>query len=331
MAVHGAPEDRTEVILLIYARYPINGLNGEMSSKNIRKLCHSIYAAIRNSYKTPSAFSIAKRVIKSQEGTIQGDPIAMLLYGVATLPLIDIIEDHDFTHKLYADEGNVAGSLELLRIVLDKLYEHGSPFVYIAVHGAPGDRTEVILLIYARYPINSLNREMSFKNIRKLCHSIYAALRNSYKTPSAFSIDKRVIKSQEGTTQGDPLAMLLYGVATLPLIAILEDHDFLHKWYADESNVAGSLELLRIVLDKLYELGGPFVYMAVHGAPEDRTEVILLMIYARYPFNSLNREMSLKNIRKLCHSIYAAIRNSYKTPSAFSIDKRVIKSQEGTT
>ena len=104
MAVHGAPEDRTEVILLIYARYPINGLNGEMSSKNIRKLCHSIYAAIRNSYKTPSAFYIDKKVIKSQEGTTQGDPLAMLLYGVATLPLIDKLEDHDFPHKWYADE-----------------------------------------------------------------------------------------------------------------------------------------------------------------------------------------------------------------------------------
>ena len=129
MAVHGAPEYCTEGILLIYARYPINSLNREMSSKNIRKLCHSIYAGIRNSYKTPSAFSIDKRVIMSQEGTIQCNPIAMLLYGVATLPLIDVLEDHDFTHIWCADEGNVAGSLELLRVVLDKLYEHGGPFV----------------------------------------------------------------------------------------------------------------------------------------------------------------------------------------------------------
>ena len=140
--------------------------------------------------------------------------------------------------------------------------------------------------------------------------------------PSAFSIDKRVIKSQEGTTQGDPLAMLLYGVATLPLIDILEYQNFPHKWYADEGNVADSLELLRIVLDKLYEHGGLFVYMAVHGAPEDRTEGILL-IYARYPINSLNRDMSSKNIRMLCHSIYAAIRNSYMTHQPFPMIKEL--------
>ena len=197
----------------------------------------------------------------------------MLLYGVATLPLIDILEDHDFTHKGYADEVNVADSLELLRIVLDKLYEHGGLFVYMAVHGAPENCTEGILLIYARYPINSLNREMSSKNIRKLCHSIFAAIRNSYKTTSAFSVDKRVIKSQEGTILGDPIAMLLYAVATLPLIDIFEDHHFTHKWYAVEGNVNGSLELLRIVLDKLYEHGGPFVYMTIRGFSIDKTVI----------------------------------------------------------
>ena len=34
------------------------------------------------------------------------------------------------THKWYADDGNVTGSLESLQIVLDKLYEHGGAFGY---------------------------------------------------------------------------------------------------------------------------------------------------------------------------------------------------------
>ena len=54
----------------------------------------------------------------------------MVLYGVATLPLIDIFEDQNLIHKWYADDGNVSGSLESLRIVLDKLYEHGVAFGY---------------------------------------------------------------------------------------------------------------------------------------------------------------------------------------------------------
>ena len=35
------------------------------------------------------------------------------------------------------------------------------------------------------------------------------------------------------------------------------------QWYADDGNVAGSLESLRIVLDKLYEHGGAFGYNVI--------------------------------------------------------------------
>ena len=122
------------------------------------------------------------------------------------------------------------------------------------------DRTEGILLIDARNAFNSLNRDLALKHIRKLCHSIYTAIRNSYKTPSVLFIDKRVMMSQEGTTQSDPIAMSMYGVATLPLIDMLEDQILTYKWYADDSNVTGSLESLRKVLDKLYEHGLAFGY-----------------------------------------------------------------------
>ena len=54
----------------------------------------------------------------------------MAMYGVTTLPLIDMLEDQNLTHKWYTDDSNVAGSLESLRIVLDKLYEHGGAFGY---------------------------------------------------------------------------------------------------------------------------------------------------------------------------------------------------------
>ena len=57
--------------------------------------------------------------MKLQEGTKQCDPIAMAMYGVATPPLIDMLEDQNLTQNRYAEDGIVAGSLESLRIVLD--------------------------------------------------------------------------------------------------------------------------------------------------------------------------------------------------------------------
>ena len=73
---------------------------------------------------------------------------------------------------------------------------------------------------------------------------------NSYRCPTELFMDGDVILSQEGTTQGDPLAMAMYGLATIPLIRRL---DGLCKqvWYADDSMAAGKLAQLREWWDKL--------------------------------------------------------------------------------
>ena len=57
----------------------------------------------------------------------------MAMYGAATLPLIDMLEDQNLTYRWYADDGNVAGSLESLRIVLDMHYEHVGAIGYTVI------------------------------------------------------------------------------------------------------------------------------------------------------------------------------------------------------
>ena len=48
--------------------------------------------------------------------------------------------------------------------------------------------------------------------------------------------------SQEGTTQGNTLAMSLYGIAIIALTELLDDCFTVQKWYADNGNAFGCLD-----------------------------------------------------------------------------------------
>ena len=64
-----------------------------------------------------------------------------------------------------------------------------------------------------------------------------------------------VLKCQEGTTQGDPLAMPMYAMATIPLIK-RPSKSVLHAvWYADDTSASGSIRNLRTWWDELVALG----------------------------------------------------------------------------
>ena len=53
---------------------------------------------------------------------------------------------------------------------------------------------------------NTLNRQTALHNIQILCPSIATAPINTYRAPSELYVEGDVLLSQEGTTQGDPLA-----------------------------------------------------------------------------------------------------------------------------
>ena len=82
---------------------------------------------------------------------------------------------------------------------------------------------EALLLVDASNAFNSLNRKTALINIQRLCLSIAIVLINTYRAPTELFVDGDVILSQEGTTQGDPLAMIMYALATIPLIWRLKD------------------------------------------------------------------------------------------------------------
>ena len=52
------------------------------------------------------------------------------MYGIAIVPLIDLIKKTNITQKWYADDGNVTGSLNDLEAVHEQLKKHGPAFGY---------------------------------------------------------------------------------------------------------------------------------------------------------------------------------------------------------
>ncbi len=105
---------------------------------------------------------------------------------------------------------------------------------------------EAVLLVDATNAFNSLNRNVALANIKHTCPILATVLSNIYDQPTELFCDGHTLWSQEGTTQGDPLAMPLYALATLPLIKRLPCPDTLHQvWYADDATATGTLQDLR--------------------------------------------------------------------------------------
>ena len=106
--------------------------------------------------------------------------------------------------------------------------------------------TEAILLVDASNVFNSLNRKATLLNIKHTCPTLATVLINIYRNSSELVIDKLSLSSEEGTTQGDPLAMPMYALAVVPLICQLKVKvpDASHVWYADNAAAAGKLRAL---------------------------------------------------------------------------------------
>ena len=103
--------------------------------------------------------------------------------------------------------------------------------------------TAAILLVDASNAFNSLNRKGSLLNIRQLCPAISTVLINTYRDSTDLFLGGDTILSEEGTTQGDPLATPFYALATRPLIdgLRLSNNSIRQTWYVDDATAAGSI------------------------------------------------------------------------------------------
>ena len=81
------------------------------------------------------------------------------------------------------------------------------------------EETEAVMLIDASNAFNSINRKAFLHNVKVICPSIATFTNNCYSSPARlFVVGGTEIQSAEGTTQGDPMAGLVYAIAIIPLI-----------------------------------------------------------------------------------------------------------------
>ncbi len=135
--------------------------------------------------------------------------------------------------------------------------------VEAAIHSAREcflkEESEAVLLVDASNAFNSLNRNVALNNIKFTCPELSKVLHNTYRAPSDLYIDGEAILSQEGTTQGDPLAMPMYALATIPLINQLPQ-TVTQVWYADDACAIGSLTDLHAWWKELSTQGQKYGY-----------------------------------------------------------------------
>ena len=126
------------------------------------------------------------------------------------------------------------------------------------------DNSQGVLLIDASNAFNSLNRQVALHNIQILCPRASIIIINTYRAPSRlFIAGGGEVLSQEGTTQGDPLAMPFYAISTSLIIQTLRNvfKDVKQVCLADDASAAGSLKSLVCFLNSLTAEGAKYGYV----------------------------------------------------------------------
>ena len=125
------------------------------------------------------------------------------------------------------------------------------------------DTTDAVILVDASNAFNNLNRQAALHNIQYICSPLALTLINTYRNPSRMFVSGgQEIKSSEGTTQGDPLAMQFYALGTNPLLKSLQLKvpEVSQVWLADDATGAGKLPKLREWWDLVIKDGSNLGY-----------------------------------------------------------------------
>ncbi|CAM1325038.1 Uncharacterised protein r2_g3392 [Pycnogonum litorale] len=168
------------------------------------------------------------------------------------------------------------------------------------------NETEAVVLVDASNAFNSVNRMETLHNISIICPYIHIYVKNCYMAPARlFIIGGKEIHSQEGITQGDPMAMAIYALGLSPLISMLTAHSGDHSnsipkvvAYADDLTAAGKFPDLRTWWDILSIEGPKYGY---YHHPENSWLIVNSRdeMIARYSFAGSNVMITITGQRHL--------------------------------
>ena len=124
--------DETDATLLADTSNAFNSLNRVAALNNIRVLCPLSATYVTNTYRVPARlFVVGGSELKSTEGTMQGDPLAMSVYAISLQLLILLLHNCTTAKQCwFADDATVAGSLEEVKQWWVALVEAGLPLRY---------------------------------------------------------------------------------------------------------------------------------------------------------------------------------------------------------
>ena len=175
------------------------------------------------------------------------------------------------------------------------------------------EETEAVMLIDASNAFNSINRKAFLHNVKVICPSIATFTNNCYSSPAClFIIGGTEIQSAEGTTQGDPIAGLVYAIAIIPLnlrtVADLQENasDTKAAGYADDLFGGGKLHGLKKMWDSIEKRGPDYGYYQ----QADKTWVIVKPKHleeAQRIFSGTNIKITTKGKKHLVAAIGSEI------------------------
>lgn len=123
-------DDQSEAVLLVDATNAFNSLNRQAALRNIHYLCPPLATVLTNTYREDIELFIDGETLLSCEGTTQGDPLAMAMYAIGILPLINQLKSIDAKQVWFADDATAGGHIQQIHEWWIKLNNLGPAFGY---------------------------------------------------------------------------------------------------------------------------------------------------------------------------------------------------------